>query len=482
MRAEDRRLRIADCGLRIADFLNLNPQSAIAKCGESNCRIPSIRNPQSAIRNLRPSILFASSVFSILVFSQCAFAQDPAGREAPKPAQTDKKKSVAGPAKSASSAKSDKSRNSAPNRTPAPKSTSVRAKLTIVAPPGTAVEVDGKSRGVVGARGDLTLPGLAPGDHRLGIFADGYEPWRGTFVMSVASTRFEPPLRKKPPTGRLVLTANEPGTEILIDGTRSFTTQQWQVRLIVDVAPGLRQLRASKPGFKEWSGTVVVKPNETATVNIDLKRGFDLEMLRVSEGPFICGADRGAKDQRPAHQVLTPEFEISRTEVTNRLYKIFVDSANHPAPQGLDYGWNGNDYPPDQDDYPVVFVRWEDAVAYCKWLSEQTGRRYRLPTEAEWEKAAKLGGNQYKSAGKVWEWCLDWYDPNYYKVRERINPQGPAHGKLYKMLGRDGEAKVIRGGGFGFGSVTRRAAERNYFFPTMTRSDIGFRIVREVNE
>jgi len=475
-------LRIADCGLRIADFLNLNPQSAIAKCGESNCRIPSIRNPQSAIRNLRPSILFASSVFSILVFSQCAFAQDPAGREAPKPAQTDKKKSVAGPAKSASSAKSDKSRNSAPNRTPAPKSTSVRAKLTIVAPPGTAVEVDGKSRGVVGARGDLTLPGLAPGDHRLGIFADGYEPWRGTFVMSVASTRFEPPLRKKPPTGRLVLTANEPGTEILIDGTRSFTTQQWQVRLIVDVAPGLRQLRASKPGFKEWSGTVVVKPNETATVNIDLKRGFDLEMLRVSEGPFICGADRGAKDQRPAHQVLTPEFEISRTEVTNRLYKIFVDSANHPAPQGLDYGWNENNYPPEQEDFPVVFVSWEDAVAYCKWLSEQTGRRYRLPTEAEWEKAAKLGGNQYKSAGKVWEWCLDWYDPNYYKVRERINPQGPAHGKLYKMLGRDGEAKVIRGGGFGFGSVTRRAAERNYFFPTMTRSDIGFRIVREVNE
>jgi formylglycine-generating enzyme required for sulfatase activity len=461
LKAEDRGSRIEDRGPRIAKHY-------------------SILDPLSPIFYFRPAILFVSSVFSILVFSQCAFAQDPAGREALKRAQTDKKKSVAGPAKSASSAKSDKSRSTAPNRTPSPKSASARAKLTIVAPPGTAVEVDGKPRGVVGARGDLTLPGLTPGDHRLGIFADGYEPWRGTFVMSVASTRFEPPLRKKPPTGRLVLTTNEPGTEILIDETRSFTTQQWQVRLIVDVAPGLRQLRATKPGFEEWSGTVVVKPNETATVNIALKRGFDLEMLRVSEGPFICGADGGAKDQRPAHQVLTPEFEISRTEVTNRLYKIFVDATNHPAPQGLDYGWNGNNYPPEQEDFPVVFVSWEDAAAYCKWLSEQTGRRYRLPTEAEWEKTAKLGGNQYKSAGKVWEWCLDWYDPNYYKVRERINPQGPAHGKLYKMLGRDGEARVIRGGGFGFGSVTRRAAERNYFFPTMTRSDIGFRIVREV--
>ena len=436
----------------------------------------------SSIFYPRSSILFVSSVFSLLILSQYAFTQNPAGREPSKTDQTDKNKSAARPAKSAGKAKSDKPRKPASNRTPSPKSTSVRAKLTIVAPPGTTVEVDGKRRGVVGGAGDLTLPGLAPGDHRLKIIADGYEPWRGMFVMSVASTRFEPPLRKKPPTGRLVLTAGEPGTEILIDETRSFTIQPWQVKLIVDVAPGQRQLRAIKPGFKEWNETVLVKSNETATVNIDLKRIIDLEMLRVSEGPFICGADRGAKDQRPAHQVLTPEFEISRTEVTNRLYKIFVDATNHPAPQGLDYGWNENNYPPEQDDFPVVFVSWEDAVAYCKWLSEQTGRRYRLPTEAEWEKAAKLGGNQYKSAGKVWEWCSDWYDPDYYKARERINPQGPARGKPYKILGRESEAKVIRGGGFGFGSVTRRAAERNYFFPTMTRSDIGFRIVREVSE
>jgi len=428
----------------------------------------------------RSSILFVSSVFSILIFSLHAFAQNPAGREAPKQAQTDKNKSVAKPAKSASHARSDKPSKPAFSREPSQRSTSVRAKLTIVAPPGTAVEVDGKRRGAVGASGDLTVPGLAPGDHRLSIFADGYEPWRGTFVMSVASTRFEPPLRKKPTAGRLALTANEPGTEILIDETRGFTTLPWQVRLIVEVAPGLRQLRAIKPGFKEWSGTVVVKADETAAVNIELKPDLDLEMLRVSEGPFVRGDNRGAKDQRPSHQVATPEFEISRAEVTNRLYKFFVDATERPAPQGVDYGWDENNYPSGQDDFPVVFVSWEDAMAFCAWLSEQTGHRYRLPTEAEWEKAAKLGGAQYKTVGRVWEWCSDWYDHDYYKLRERINPQGPARGKRYKMLGREGEAKVIRGGGFGFGSVTRRAAERSYFFPTMTRSDIGFRIVREV--
>jgi len=74
------------------------------------------------------------------------------------------------------------------------------------------------------------------------------------------------------------------------------------------------------------------------------------------------------------------------------------------------------------------------------------------------------------------------FHPEMVKLRERINPQGPARGKRYRMLGREGEAKVIRGGGFGFGSVARRAAERSYFFPKMTRSDIGFRIVREVKQ
>jgi len=487
--------------------------------------IPKIRNPQSAIRDLWFSILFVSSVFSILsrskierfsvwadlrvcpeatwlrrpgrtrrsahtlifgllilVFSPYAFAQDPSGREAAKPAGTDKNKSAAKPAKSANNSKTDKPRKPASKQAPSSRSTSVRAKLTIVAPPGTGVEVDGKPRGVVGSRGELTVPGLAPGDHRLGIFADGYEPWRETFVMSVASTRFEPPLKKKPPAGRLALTVNEPGTEIFIDETQSFTTTPWQVRLIVDVEPGLRQLRAIKPGFKEWSETVVVKANETATVNIELKLRLDLEMLRIPEGPFVRGDDRGAKDQRPSHQVATSEFEISRAEVTNRLYKSFIDATGRPAPQGIDYGWDENNYPDGQDDFPVVFVSWEDAIAFCAWLSEQTGDRYRLPTEAEWEKAARLGSAQYKTAGRVWEWCSDWYDHDYYKLRERINPQGPARGKRYKALGREGETKVIRGGGFGFGSITRRAAERSYFFPTMTRSDIGFRIVREVKQ
>ncbi|MGH9935146.1 MAG: SUMF1/EgtB/PvdO family nonheme iron enzyme [Blastocatellia bacterium] len=461
-------------------------------------------------RNTSHLIFLALPLFSILLFAQNAFAQNPTGREAPKPAKEapkpakkEKSKPVvrgAQPGKpgkpsqsgklgqgaksgqSGKSTQSGKGAKSGSARSPAAKSTQTGAMLTIVAPPGAAVEVDGKPRGVVGVDGDIVLRGLAPGDHQLNISADGYEPCCGTFVMSVASTRFEAPMRKKLSTGRLALTANEPGTEILIDEKYGVKTLPGQVMRVDGLLPGVRQLRAIKPGFREWRGTVTVKANETVAVNVELKPLLDPEMLRIPEGAFVRGNDKGAKDQRPAHQAFTPVFEISRNEVTNRLYKIFVDATNRPAPRGVSYGWNGNNYPAGQDDLPVVFVTWEDAVAFCKWLSEQTGNRYRLPTEAEWEKAAKLGGDKYTSAGRVWEWCSDWHSPDYYKLRERIDPQGPARGKRVKMLGREGEVKVIRGGGFGLGMVVMRAAERGYFFPAMTRFDIGFRVVREVSK
>src|SRR5574341_602114 len=144
-----------------------------------------------------------------VLFSTTIFAQNPTGRELPKPA----KKSSEKP-KPKSDAKSAKA---APPRRAPTKSTSASARLTIVAPPGAMVEVDGRPRGFTGVDGNLVVAGLAPGDHQLNVTAEGYEPWRGTFVMSVASTRFDVPIRKKPATGRLTLKANEVGTEIFID-------------------------------------------------------------------------------------------------------------------------------------------------------------------------------------------------------------------------------------------------------------------------
>ncbi len=402
------------------------------------------------------------------LFSTGISAQDPTGREIPKPPKKSSEKPRPKPA------------TPVPPKRSAPRSTQASVKLTIVAPPGAMVEVDGKPRGFAGADGSLVLSGLALGDHQLTVTANGYEPWRGTFVMSTASTKFEVPVKKKPATGRLALTANEPGTEIFIDEKYSVKAIAGQTMYVDGLFPGQRQLRATKAGFREWRSVVTVKPNETVAVRVELAPLLDPEMLRVPEGAFVRGNDKGEKDQRPAHQIILPEYEVARTEVTNRLYKFFVDATNHPAPRGPGYGWQGNNYPEGQDNLPVVFVTWDDAVAFCRWLSQQTGKRYRLPTEAEWEKATKLGGEQYVSAGKIWEWCSDWYDPDYYKERVRINPQGPARGKRVKLMGREGETRVVRGGGFGRGTVVQRAADRNYFFPALGRFDIGFRVVREV--
>lgn len=353
------------------------------------------------------------------------------------------------------------------------------AKLTIAAPPGALVELNGRARGFTGVDGTLVLAGLDPGDHQLVVSLDGYETWRGTFVMSAAATRFEVPLKRRARTGQLAIRANEPDTEVIIDGQRKIKTPPGQAVLVEGLAAGKHRMYASKPGFQNVEADVIVNASETMSVVIEMKPMLNPEMLRVIEGVFLQGNDRGDRDQRPAHEVYLPAFEIAGREVTNRLYKIFIDASGHAPPTGSGFGWNGKNYAAGQDDMPVVFITWDDANAFCVWLSKQTGMRYRLPTEAEWEKAARLVSQKYTSAGMVWEWCADWYAPDYYKRRERKNPQGPTTGKEVKLLGREAPARVLRGGPFGKNAVKPRAAERSYQFPEQRRSDIGFRIVRE---
>ena len=211
-------------------------------------------------------------------------------------------------------------------------------------------------------------------------------------------------------------------------------------------------------------------------------------MVLIPAGEFLMGSpDDGASfdDERPQRLVYVSSFLLDRHEVTNARYKQFVGATGHPAPshQKLEFRLWFHGVPfPGSEQHPVVNVSWEDAVAFCKWLSARTGNRYRLPTEAEWEKAVRLRGNEFASAGKVWEWCQDWYDPDYYSRRERENPQGPPRGRRIRLLGLEGIARVMRGGGFGRGQFVLRAAERGQLFPNQVRFDVGFRIVREVSK
>ena len=229
-----------------------------------------------------------------------------------------------------------------------------------------------------------------------------------------------------------------------------------------------------------WPANVETVPRRTFEGFADLPPRGEPEMLLVPGGIFERGNDHGSPDQRPAHPVYLPSFEISASEVTNHLYHLFIEATGHPVPAGLRYGWKEGTYPPGQGNVPVVFVSWEDAVAFCRWLSRETGRTYRLPTEAEWEKAAQIIGEDYISIGSIWEWCQDWYAREAYRGAPRISPQGPPKGQRVQVMGVEGPTRVIRGGGFGRSSLSQRVAVRSFFPPDRSRFDLGFRVVREL--
>lgn len=243
--------------------------------------------------------------------------------------------------------------------------------------------------------------------------------------------------------------------------------------------------RISPPS--SWNSLLPIKASvesghleETPRLMVPPPSLVEPEMLLVPGGIFERGNDHGSPDQRPAHPVYLPSFEISTSEVTNHLYRFFIEATGHPMPEGPRYGWQEGSYPPGQGNVPVVFVNWEDAVSFCRWLSQETGRIYRLPTEAEWEKAAQLIGDRYTSIGSIWEWCQDWYDRAAYQVAPRISPQGPPKGQRVQVMGIEGPTRVIRGGGYGRSSLSRRVTVRSFFPPDRARFDLGFRVVREL--
>ncbi len=220
-------------------------------------------------------------------------------------------------------------------------------------------------------------------------------------------------------------------------------------------------------------------------------------MVFVPAGQFQMGstnADPDAGDEeKPAHTATVDAFWLDKTEVTNKQYRQCVEAGACEEPSCWD---NGDLNAPDQ---PVVCVTWDDAQAYAAWAGG------RLPTEAEWEKAARGsdgrlypwggdapdcqdanfkgclgrtatvgsypdGASPYGAldmAGNVWEWVSDWYDETYYGDAPTDNPQGPD----------SGERRVIRGGSFDMSESRLRAAFRIGNLPAYSNWDLGFRVV-----
>lgn len=212
---------------------------------------------------------------------------------------------------------------------------------------------------------------------------------------------------------------------------------------------------------------------------------------------FLMGSASGQDCERPVHRVWTDAFLLAATQVTNAEYQRFVNATSSDPPPF----WNDANFGLPR--HPITGVSWFDANRYCQWLAAQTGRSYRLPTEAEWERAARGDfeqndfpwGNEppqslpdygtrwqngpepvahyapnsfgfYNICDNVHEWCSDWYDPNYYAVSPERNPRGP----------EQGQRKSSRGGSWRHHVKVARCSARSSIPPEFHYADYGFRI------
>jgi sulfatase modifying factor 1 len=216
-----------------------------------------------------------------------------------------------------------------------------------------------------------------------------------------------------------------------------------------------------------------------------------LKFALVPAQSFLMGSDDGRPDERPVHRVWVDAFEMAACQVTNSEYAAFANATGHAPPPA----------PFNDPEQPVVGVSWFEAVAYCDRLSGVAGRHVRLPTEAEWECAARGGaegmhypwGDEWpmdddasapRAVGRrapnayglydvcenVHEWCSDWYAPDYYGVSPDRNPRGPD----------SGSRRASRGGSWRHQFPFSRCAARSSLPPEFRYADYGFRIARDL--
>jgi formylglycine-generating enzyme required for sulfatase activity len=220
--------------------------------------------------------------------------------------------------------------------------------------------------------------------------------------------------------------------------------------------------------------------------------------VAIPAGTFLMGSETGQEDERPPHRVHVDSFLMSIFPVTRREYAVFLDRTSHERPRD----WHVAAF--DGGDLPVVGVSWHDAVAYCDWRA-RAGEPERLPTEAEWERAARGGidaeafpwGDEIPAwipnagrgplggpwpvtlgdpngfgvmgiAANVHEWCADWHDRGYYAQSPASNPAGPASGLR----------RASRGGSWRHAVTISRSAARSKLDPSFRYTDYGFRTVR----
>ncbi len=226
-------------------------------------------------------------------------------------------------------------------------------------------------------------------------------------------------------------------------------------------------------------------------------RSIEPLLASVPAAWFLMGSVSGQECERPVHRVWIDAFLLAATQVTNADYRQFLSATGCDPPPF----WNDPNF--NHPRQPVTGVSWLDAERYCQWLAFHSGRRYRLPTEAEWERAARADFEQkdfpwgndppqslpdystrwqtgpepvaqyeanvfgiYNLCDNVHEWCSDWYDANYYAGSPKRNPPGPALG----------ERKSSRGGSWRHHVKVARCSARSSIPPDFHYADYGLRV------
>lgn len=299
----------------------------------------------------------------------------------------------------------------------------------------------------------------------------------------------------RPGLGALHVFVNVESAAVRVILRDSLCSTQQGSFVIDSLREDVYKIYAEAPGYASESRSALIAPGAVTNVQIVMekqeKRGIDFishNMVFVKGGRFRMGSNDD-EDERPPHEVELSDFMIGKYEVTQLEWESVM--ATNPS------FWKG-------DDYPIENVSWDDIQTFLKKLNQQTGHRYRLPTEAEWEYAARGGEKSkgylysgsdsldevawyennsdgrthkvgllkpnelglYDMNGNVWEWCQDWYDIMYYKHSVPKNPPGPA----------TGESKVLRGGSWYDDSHAYKTTFRNWYQPRRAFKNDGFRL------